>query len=74
MVLYAARWSSGEPLLISIPNFDPQVLIKYFPSVKVLAETEVTRMNVCCLMIGQILLWMNMGEGKGRCRRKCCRL
>ena len=47
MVLYAARWSSGEPLfrypgdpLVSLTG--PQVLIKeYFPSVKVLAETEV---------------------------------
>ena len=47
MVLYAARWSSGEPLfrypgdpLVSLTG--PQVLIKeYLPSVKVLAETEV---------------------------------
>jgi len=47
MVLYAARWASGEPLfrypgdpLVSLTG--PQVLIKeYFPSVKVLAETEV---------------------------------
>ena len=43
MVLYAARWSSGEPLfrypgdpLVSLTG--PQVLIKVLPSVKVLQK------------------------------------